>query len=329
MADSNNAGNGGGEKSRGKKWWLWLLVILTPIFMLSAACLFIFLVGFVSMDSQQLLTGEAVGLIRVEGVITTGDPEGSPYSVAGGNAYSGQIVGFLEEAEADSSIKAVVLRVDSPGGGVVASDEIYQQIRDMEKPVVISMGEVAASGGYYISAGADEIICNPNTLTGSIGVITQFINVDDFLDEYGIEAVVLTSGEFKDAGGLFSEMTEADREIWQNIIDDAYQSFVGVIVEGRGLGREQVMEVADGRVLSGKQAREAGLVDSFGTLDIAIQRAGELGGIEGEPSVYEYRAPATFFETFLGSTAQLDPVEQLRDLTGLHATTRLMYLYVP
>lgn len=156
----------------------------------------------------------------------------------------------------------------------MGSDEIHQQMLAMTKPVVVSMGEMAASGGYFISAPADEIMANRNTLTGSIGVISQFIQLEEFLAKNGVSVTTIVSGEFKASGSMFEEMSAEDEAIWQAIIDDAFEDFVGVVADGRGMSEAEVLEVADGRVFTGEQAQQVGLVDSLGNLPDAIARAG-------------------------------------------------------
>ncbi|MFQ5610654.1 MAG: signal peptide peptidase SppA [Anaerolineae bacterium] len=274
-----------------------------------------------------LAFGDAVAVVRVEGPIVSGDPTQDPFGGGSSAAFSSRIVNHLKQANEDESVKAVVLRVNSPGGGVVASDEIHQQMLKMDKPVVASMGDVAASGGYFVSAPADEIWANPNTLTGSIGVIGQFINIEGFLEEHGIEATAITSGKFKDTGSLFRDMTEEDRALWQAIIDEAYDDFVAIVAEGRDMAEEEVRALADGRVYTGRQAKAAGLVDELGNLPDAIERAAELGGIEGTPRLVEYDEPPTVFEALFGAFQRPTPVEELQSLLHLEVGPNLMYLY--
>jgi protease-4 len=218
--------------------------------------------------------------------------------------------------------------VDSPGGSVYASDEIYLQLKAMEKPIITSMGSLAASGGYYVSAPTDEIWASPHTLTCSIGVISQFLNFEEFAQEWGITAITVKSGQFKDTGNPFREFTEADRVLWQDIIDEAYAAFVGIVAEGRDMTEAEVREIADGRICSGRQAQEMGLVDSLGYLPEVIDRAAELGGIEGEPRVIEYNEPLGFFDALASSGfRQPNPVEQMQELLHYQAGSPLMYLY--
>jgi protease-4 len=237
-------------------------------------------------------------------------------------------VDHLVQAEEDPDVKAVVLRVDSPGGSVVGSDEIYQQVLAMNKPVVASMGELAASGGYYVSAPADEIFANPGTLTGSIGVISQFINIEGLLEEYGVEVTTVKSGEFKDIGSLFRSMSDEERVSWQSIIDETYQEFVRIVAEGRELPIDEVKELADGRIYTGRQAMALGLVDQLGNLSAAVQHAAELGGIEGAPRTIEYQQPLNVFQGLFGMTHPADPLSNIMELLDRGQRPALQYLYV-
>jgi protease-4 len=303
---------------------LWVVLGVALVLVVGACAGIAVLVSLATGERMGL--GEAVAIVQVEGTILTGSPPVSPLGDSG--AYSDQIVEHLEQAQKDSLVKAIVLRVNSPGGSVVASDEIYQKMLEVEKPIVVSMGELAASGGYYISAPADVIMANPATLTGSIGVITQITNLEELMEKIGVEVVVIKSGIHKDEGSPFREMTEEEKAIWQAIIDEVYGQFVTIVAEGRDLPEEEVREIADGRVYTGKQAMELGLVDELGNLPEAIDRAAELGGIEGEPRLVEYHRPPTLFETFFGSLVSPFQPFDLARLLDLEGRPSLQYLYV-
>ncbi|MEA3341096.1 MAG: signal peptide peptidase SppA [Chloroflexota bacterium] len=251
-------------------------------------------------SATPLATGDAVAVIGLDGAITSGPLD---YFTATG-ITPGRTNDLLEQAAANSNIKAVVLRVNSPGGSVVASDEIYHALLDFEKPVVVWMGEMAASGGYYISCGSDYVFAHPDTLTGSIGVISQFINAEDLMDEIGVDVVVITSGPRKDMGSLFREMTEDEQALWQEVTDEIYAGFVELVAEARDLPLETVRELADGRVYTGRQAQELGLVDEVGVLDDAIAKAAKLGGIEGQPQVIELKHTPSFMDALYGLQAR-------------------------
>ncbi len=239
----------------------------------------------------------------------------------------------LRQAEQDTSVVAVVLEVNSPGGGVTASDEMHQSILDFRentgKPVVVSMGDTAASGGYYISTAADRIVANETTLTGSLGVIFQLNNFAEAADKYGIKQVVIKSGEYKDMGNAFREMRPDEREIFQSIVDESYSEFVDVISEGRRIPEDRVREIADGRVYSGSQARDLGLVDSFGDLDEASATAGTLADTK-DTTVVRYVQEPTLTETLLARLVPQEPqTQQIMEAAGLGLEPKPYYLYLP
>jgi protease-4 len=222
-------------------------------------------------------TEDRVALIRIEGVILD----------------SQQTITELKRFADNPLVKAIVLRIDSPGGGVVPSQEIYdavQRIRNKNnKAVIASMGTVAASGGYYIASATDRIVANPGSLTGSIGVIMETANVEGLLKKIGVEGIVVKSGKFKDVGSPLRKMTDEEQALLQSVMDDVHMQFIDAVAEGRALEVSAVQALADGRIFTGRQAKEAKLVDELGNLDDAIQLAADLAGIEGEPKVVEPR----------------------------------------
>jgi protease-4 len=238
---------------------------------------------------------DAVGVIYVEGMI---GPSGSG-TVSMVN--SEVVLDYVKQAESDSRVKAIVVYVNSPGGAVVPSDQIYHALRDAAKPVVAAMGDVAASGGYYIAVGADTIVAHPATLTGSIGVYGQIINAADLLETLGIEGIIVRSGDNKAAGNWFEHPTEEQLAIEQAMVDELYELFVSVVSEGRGMDIDRVRELADGRAYTGRQALELGLVDRLGSLPDAIREAARMGGIDGEPQIIEYRRTPSLFELWFAS----------------------------
>lgn len=259
-------------------------------------------------------TGDAVGVISLDGVISSSADD---YFSSPGITPS-QVTELLKQAAANPDIKAVVVQINSPGGGVVASNEIYHMLLEFEKPVVAWMGETAASGGYYIACGADYVLAHPDTLTGSIGVISQFINVEDLMDEIGVDVVVITSGPYKDIGSTFREMTEEEKALWQTIIAETYEEFVKVVAQARNLSVEEVRALADGRVYTGRQAHEMGMVDDVGRLKTAIAKAAELGGIKGEPRIIELESMPTLFDLMLGfqNRSQVPSLEEILRWAG-------------
>lgn len=221
--------------------------------------------------------GDRVAVVRIEGVIVD----------------SRDAIEELRKFRDNPGVKAIVLRIDSPGGGVVASQEIYSEVlktrADGRVKVVTSMGNLAASGGYYIAAATDKIVANPGTLTGSIGVIMELANVQGLLEKVGVQSVVIKSGTHKDLASPFRTMSAEDRAILQTVLDDVHDQFIQAVAAGRAMKVEQVRDLADGRVFTGRQARTVKLVDELGDLQDAIKLAGKLGGIAGEPRVVETR----------------------------------------
>lgn len=221
--------------------------------------------------SHKVPLGEKVALVRIAGVIID----------------SKDVIDELREYGKDSSIKAIILRIDSPGGAVAPSQEIYEEIVKLKekKKIVVSMGTVAASGGYYIAAPADRIVANPGTLTGSIGVIMEVPNVEGLMKKIGVETQVVKSGEHKDIASVFKSLTPEERQILQSVLDDVHTQFITAVSDSRGMAFEDIRKLADGRVFTGKMAKEIGLVDELGNLQDAIMLAGKLTGIKGEPEV--------------------------------------------
>ncbi len=311
---------------------LWMLIgVLVTLVLLCGICAPVALLGSVLQGLQatpQQISGPAVALVRLQGLIISGDPPVTPFLDSSEAAYSGYIVRQLKWAEENEAVKAVVLRIDSPGGSVVASHEIHQQIVAMNKPVVVSMGELAASGGYYVAAPADVIFANPDTLTGSIGVIAQFLDLSNLLADYGIVATTIKSGKFKDSGSAFRPMSDEEKAAWQIIIDEAFEGFVKVVADGRHLTIAEVKALADGRVYTGRQAKELRLVDELGNLPDALRKAGELGGITGEPKIIEYREPFNLFRQMLGMMRPSDPWTRILNALGRAQNPILQYLYI-
>jgi protease-4 len=242
-------------------------------------------------ETPSLAMGAKVGVVEINGVI------------ADSREVNREIKYFVE----DSGVKAIVLRIDSPGGGVGASQEIYQEVIKAKrmKRVVASLGGVAASGGYYVACGADRIVANPGTITGSIGVVMQFANLEELLKKIGYKGYVIKSGTHKDVGSPFREMTPEERQLLQEMIDTVHQQFVKAVAEGRRLPVEKVMAIADGRVFAGEQAKGLGLVDELGNLEDTIQLAADMAGIKGRPSVvYTRKRRPSFLDLFTEGIAQ-------------------------
>ncbi len=202
----------------------------------------------------------------------------------------------LKKAEEDDTIKAAVLRVNSPGGSVAASQEIAALIKAFPKPLVISMGDMAASGGYYISAPAEGIVALPGTLTGSLGVITQVMDMEGLYEKLGIKMEFIKSGRHKDM--LSRELTSEERQLMQELSDEIYDQFITDVAAGRKLNKEKVLDLATGQLYTGSQALELGLVDRLGGIDEALEWAGEMAGVM-DPEKYEFPSPS-FWEQISG-----------------------------
>jgi len=234
----------------------------------------LFLIGHYSGGkTSRFAFGDKIAIVEVRGVIT----------------QSSGVIEELQQYLADDGVKAIILRVDSPGGGVGPSQEIYREIMRIKssskRKVVTSMGSVAASGGYYIASASDLIVANPGTITGSIGVIMQFSNFEELLKKIGVKGVVLKSGEHKDIGSPFREMTPEEKRIMQEVLDNVHQQFIQAVAEGRKLDRSKVAQIADGRILTGEQAKNLGLVDQLGNLQDTIDITAKLAGIVGKPNI--------------------------------------------
>ncbi|OPY59697.1 MAG: putative signal peptide peptidase SppA [Pelotomaculum sp. PtaU1.Bin035] len=239
-----------------------------------------------------------VGVIYVEGAIAAGR---GGAGVFGSGASSGEIAAILRKAARTPEIKAVVIRLNSPGGTPVASQEIgleMERLKRSGKKVVASMGDVAASGAYWVAAGADQIVANPGTLTGSIGVIMQTSNLQGLYDKLGIGTETFISGPHKDMGSPSRPVTPEERAIFQSMIDDIYSQFLDVVAEGRHKDVSEIRPLADGRVFTGRQAKELGLVDRLGDFHDAVLLAGELAGIPGEPAVTELGPKSVWRDLF-------------------------------
>ncbi len=263
---------------------------LTWIIVGGVILLCVFFVGLfalmaIASDDEGFLAGggDRIAVVPVEGVIDDG--------------MAKTVNRHLKQYGEDSRVKAIILRVDSPGGGVSASQEIHREVvrlkQEKNKKIVVSMGSVAASGGYYIAAPADRIFANQGTITGSIGVIAEWVNFKDLAEWAKVKPVVFKSGEFKDTGSPTRDLTERDKEFFQGLITELYGQFVSAVAEGRRgkgvkdnlLDDEKIKALADGRVYSGEAAVKNGLVDEIGNYEDAVKATAKLVGIKGEPQI--------------------------------------------
>lgn len=222
---------------------------------------------------------------------------------------SEDIVRQIRKYKDDDLIKGLVLRVDSPGGGVAASQEIYDELlkfKEENKIIVVSMGSVAASGGYYVSCSADSIVANPGTITGSIGVVLSYPVIQQLMDKVGLKMETIKSGKLKDVGNFAREVTPEDRQMLQALIDDTYIQFISVVAKSRGLECDSVRKIADGSVFTGHQAMQIGLVDKMGTLQDAISMAGKMTDLGSNPRVVKERPVKRPLWAFLDNLLGID-----------------------
>lgn len=264
-----------------------------------------------------------IAMINVIGEIFS-DPEGGALGATDFN-----ILSQLDQAEDDPNVVGIIVNIDTPGGGVLASDAIYNRISEIAEdlPVVALMGDTAASGGYYIAAGATEIIAHRFTWTGSIGVIAMIPNLTEAAGKLGIGMTVIKSGALKDLGSPFRDMTDEERALFQTLIDEAYDGFVGVVADGRDLPEDRVRELADGRIYSGQQARELDLVDRLGDRETAFDRARRLADDE-DASLVVYQPVLGLFDNlpFLGFSS---PAEEIKQELGISRKPGAAYLWIP
>ncbi|MFC4409788.1 signal peptide peptidase SppA [Chungangia koreensis] len=275
---------------------------------------------------------DRIAVLTVDGVIQDTGQATSLFATAG---YNHQFfMDQLEMIKEDNSIKGVVLKVNSPGGGVVESAQIYDKIMEIKEerqiPIYVSMGAMAASGGYYISAPADKIFVNKETMTGSIGVIFSALNYGEFADKYGFDFITIKTGPYKDMGSATREMTEEERALFQEMANDSYETFVDVIEQGRGMSEAEVKKIADGRIMNGRQAVESGLADDYGYAEDVVAAIKTDLGIENA-QVFEYGINQDFTSLFAMKASSLFggslETELMGQLLADYSAPRMMYLY--
>lgn len=240
------------------------------------------------MGERPTFFGEARGiaLIRIEGTISA-DRSGSSVNPE-------DIIEQLRRADKDDSVKAILLRINSPGGTAAASQEIYREVKRVKKPVVVSIADVGASGAYWVACGADRIVASPASDVGSIGVILIIPNLKELFEKVGIEYVVVSKGKYKDLGNPARRLTEEERKILDAQAEIVYEQFIDAVAENRKLSESEVKELATGLAFLGTEAKEKGLVDDLGNFRDAVKIAARLGKIKGEPEIIEYRKPTIF-----------------------------------
>jgi len=288
-----------------------IAVVIVISFLIISVLILTAFIGFVGEESTLWASGgKRVAIVEVHGVIDN----------------STDVIRQLRKYGQDSSVPAVVIHIDSPGGAAASSQEIYEEInkiREKGKKVVASMGTVGASGGYYVACAADTIIANPATLTGSIGVIFQFPVAEELLKKIGIKYEVVKSGENKDMGSWARSMTEKERKSLQSVVDDTYDQFVEAVSTSRRMEKEKVLEIADGSIFTGRQAKDLGLVDQLGDLQDAIKIAGEMVGIREFPkTVKEIKRNISWFDLLTQKANEL-----LKLSEGKQWMPRLDYIF--
>jgi len=276
-----------------------VLLVIMGIFMLAESAFIVSSSGVLSglLPGFKHADSDKVAVIYVEGELVTDNvPDGSGY------ASSNSIVKELRNEEGDSSVKAIVLRINSPGGTPVAAEEIYSQVNKTRevKPVVVSMGDMATSAAYYISSPSTKIVANPDTFTGSIGVIWTFENKSGQYEQEGVEHYVAKSGTYKDVGSDWRGLNDSEKEYVNSIVNEAYGRFVDAVAAGRHMDRAKVQQLSDGRVYTGKEAMDLGLVDQIGGMYDAIDLAARLGGISGDPNIV-FVNQQSIYDILLGS----------------------------
>jgi protease-4 len=281
-----------------KKVLLIFLVLFILIFFVSL---------LVVIFQKKLPIGDRVALVKVEGPIFD----------------SKDTIDSIKDYVKDPSIKAIVLRIDSPGGAVAPSQEIYEEVRKAvaKKKIVVSMGSVAASGGYYIASPATRILANPGTLTGSIGVIMEIPNLEGLMNKIGIKTEVVKSGRHKDLASMFRGLKKEDREILQGVLDNVHEQFIIAVSDGRKMLREDVKRIADGRIFTGEQALKIGLIDELGNLEDAVKSAAKLSGIKGEPEVVTKKERFSFIHLLKDTMP--------KELVDGFPSVRVKYLFTP
>ncbi len=291
---------------------LWIIVG-GGTFCFVVLCLLAAVAYFTGGGSSGLsLSSGQIAVLDVEGVLSD----------------SKEFIEDLKDFGNRSTVKAVVLRINSPGGGVAASQEMYEALKkfraETKKKVVVSMGSVAASGGYYIACAADRIFANPGTITGSIGVIAEWYNYGDLLQWAKMQNIVIKSGAFKDAGSSTRPLTEEEKVYFQSLIGNMYNQFVSAVASGRNMEDAAVRKLADGRVYTGQEAKASGLVDELGTMQDAIDAAAKMVGIKGEPKILRpVRKRFTLLDLLLGDARSALPLSPDRSESHI----RFQYLW--
>jgi protease IV len=278
--------------STSAKWFIGIILLLV-VLGIGFTVAIVSLVGSTADKTETVTTGsgEKIAVVELRGVIMSSD----------------DIVRQLRKYRDMRSVKAILLHIDSPGGGVVPSQEMYEQVREIRdggKPVIVSMGSLAASGGYYVACGATRLVANRGTLTGSIGVISEFLQLRGALDKLGIDMKTIKSGKLKDAGSPTKKMNEEEEKYFQSLMDNVHEQFMSVVARERHMDVEDLRGLADGRVYTGEQAVQLGLVDTIGTYQDALDIAARIAGIKGQPAVIIERKRQGVFDSMFGEVGE-------------------------
>ncbi len=288
--------------SRGRGWIVALGII--GVFFIGAIVVCAWFGSLIS-DSEPMLAGDAIALIRIDGVIS-----GTSGGVSSDSVTPESVLDQLQQAEDDNRVRVIILRVDSPGGTAAASEEIATEVARVKKPVVVSIGDVGASGAYMVSSQADWIISAPGSNVGSIGVILQVANLEGLLDKLGVDFAVITAGKYKDVGSPYRSLTPTETQLLQEQVDIIYEQFIDFVAKGRKMPKDKVRELATGFAWAGTEAKDLGLVDQIGTYNDAVHKAASLGKISGKPQIIEYGGGTyiDLLDMILGVSAKLDTI---------------------
>ena len=297
----------GGVQSCPHYGWIWAIVVLAIVLAVIGSCTWITSLAFKGTPSANVSSGAAIAVIPIDGVIA-----------GTGNSVSGVItpqdfLDQLDKALKDNNVKAIVLRVDSPGGTVAASEEIATYVKKSSKPVVVTIGDVGASGAYMVSSQATAIYANPGSAVGSIGVITEIPNVAGLLSKLGVQFTVVHAGKYKDTGSPYRAMTSEEKALLQGQVDEVYGQFIDIVASGRHLPRSAVESMATGWAWNGSEAKKLGLIDEIGTYQDAMAKAAALGHISGpyETVTYSGTKLEDILNSISGLKQQLSPLNVL------------------
>lgn len=285
------------KKSKSKKWWI-IGLIFVLVFILGG-CLFVSLF-FLALSGTKIPIGDCIALIHIQGIIADTGSESSIFTTVA--ATPERIIKQLKAAEEDGKVKVILLRINSPGGTAAASQEIYKEVARINniKPVVVSIGDMGASGAYWISCGARKIMASPASSVGSIGVIMEIPNYEELYNKLGVKFIIISKGKYKDIGSPARPMTEEEKNILQGQVNQVYEQFIETVAQGRKIPKDKVEEYASGLVFTGTDAKGKKLIDELGNFQDAINLSAKLGQIKGKPTIIRYDK-ITFSDILFGS----------------------------